>query len=214
LEYLDIVCISDSHTRPFGDLPEANLLLFTGDGTSVGRIEEVTRLNKMFKEVSHRYDKIVMIPGNHDLLFERDRRLALEIMEDAEVLIDSGTNFEGFNIWGSPYTPRFMHWAFNADRGEDIQRHWDMIPDKTDILITHGPPKGILDQIKAGEEHLGCQQLMVTVDKIKPKLHAFGHIHGGYGQFKSADTLFVNSSLVTETYQPLNKAIKVTIFKD
>jgi len=54
-----------------------------------------------------------------------------------------GTTIEDLKFWGSPVQPEFFNWAFNRERGEDICKHWDLIPDDTDILITHGPAFGI-----------------------------------------------------------------------
>ncbi|MEI6873153.1 MAG: UvrD-helicase domain-containing protein, partial [Verrucomicrobiota bacterium] len=71
-------------------------------------------------------------------------------------LLNSGVTIEGLKIWGSPYSPRFFDWAFNCDRGEDIAQHWRLIPDDTDILITHGPPAGILDRTIQGDV-TGCE---------------------------------------------------------
>jgi hypothetical protein len=43
-----------------------------------------------------------------------------------------------------PRQPVFCDWGFNLERGQPIQEKWDMIPDDTDILMTHGPPIGML----------------------------------------------------------------------
>ena len=102
----------------------------------------------------------------------------------------------GLKIWGSPYTPiPTKRWAFNRERGQDIQKHWDLIPDNLDILIVHGPPKGILDKILNGE-HVGCQNLLETIQKKKPKVFISGHIHENRGMLMMDNTRFINASSV------------------
>ena len=101
-----------------------------------------------------------------------------------EIIID------GIKFYGSPNTPEFMSWAFMKQRGKSIAKIWKKIPDDTDVLITHGPPKGILDLCKDG--HVGCQDLLERVYEVQPKFHIFGHIHESRGQHKENGTTFVN----------------------
>jgi Icc-related predicted phosphoesterase len=86
-----------------------------------------------------------------------------------------------------------------------------MIPSDTDILITHGPPFGILDDTERGEK-VGCEDLIDIIQtRVRPRLHVFGHIHEAYGQKQVKDTLFVNASMVNLAYRPVNQAIIVEI---
>ena len=61
-------------------------------------------------------------------------------------LEDSSCEVLGYKIWGSPWTPWFCDWGFNARRGEESKSHWDKIPNDTDIILTHGPPLGFGDK--------------------------------------------------------------------
>ncbi len=106
----------------------------------------------------------------------------------------------GLKIWGSPVTPLYGG-AFGRSSDRDRVKIYAQIPKDTDILVTHGPPLGILDQAPGSEYHAGCQQLLAAVRRIKPMLHIFGHAHGGYGTFKMADTLFVNAALPGKDYE-------------
>jgi Icc-related predicted phosphoesterase len=63
---------------------------------------------------------------------------------------------------------------------KDAFKLWSAIPEDTDVLVTHGPPFGILDQ-NYNKEHVGCESLTEHVLRIKPQLHIFGHIHEDYG---------------------------------
>jgi Icc-related predicted phosphoesterase len=121
---------------------------------------------------------------------------------------------DGLNFWGSPITPNFFeaYWAFNRSRGEIISRYWDMIPQITDVLITHGPPHDIMDLVPDGKK-VGCEELRLKVDYDLPrlKLHVFGHIHDGYGKRKIDNKTFVNASICTEQYVPKNPPIQVEL---
>ena len=98
-------------------------------------------------------------------------------------------------------------------RGPEIKTMWDLIPDSTDILVTHGPPHGILDSVVHGATvtHVGCEELTLAVQRIKPKVHVFGHVHEGYGMQEINGTIFVNASHVDERYRPVNKPIRVIL---
>ena len=78
--------------------------------------------------------------------------------QNVHYLCDSGLEFEGLKIWGSPYTPTFGKWNFMRNRGDEIKKHWDLIPSDVDILVTHGPPYGIFDETIDGI-HAGCEDL-------------------------------------------------------
>ena len=125
---------------------------------------------------------------------------------------DSGITIDGIKIWGSPIQPEFFNWAFNRKRGAEIDKHWQLIPDDTDILVTHGPPFGYLDET-ARMERVGCVDLLKRIDEIKPKVHVFGHIHEGYGTaINDRDTLFINASVLDEHYRLVNEPICFEIF--
>jgi hypothetical protein len=85
-------------------------------------------------------------------------------------------------IYGSPWQPEFFDWAFNLPRGQPLADKWAKIPPDVDVLITHGPPHGILDKTTQGH-NIGCEELRKLFDtqSIKPRLHIFGHNHEDYG---------------------------------
>ena len=83
-----------------------------------------------------------------------------------------------------------------------------MIPDNTDVLVTHGPALGMLDETYSGEG-VGCQFLRERVDELHLKLHIFGHIHHSYGTrvtdgLGPTPTTFMNAAACDEEYQPTN----------
>ena len=94
-------------------------------------------------------------------------------------------------------------------RGAELAEKWKLIPHDTDILITHGPPHGILDEVprKYWIENTGCEELRKKVEEIRPKAHIFGHIHCGYGQTEKFGVKFINASNCDESYEPTQTPI-------
>ena len=205
-----IVAISDTHGKHnHFRIPNGDVLIHAGDIMSFGRDSyEVRDFNGWLGDLPHKHK--IVIAGNHDWLFETHRKTR-DLLTNATYLDDSGIEILGLKLWGSPVQPEFMNWAFNRKRGDDIQKHWDLIPLNIDVLITHGPPAGFRDWTKLGNESLGCRNLRDTVAKIKPRLHIFGHIHGGYGEDNNGVTHFVNASLLNEAYQPTNAPIVIDL---
>jgi Icc-related predicted phosphoesterase len=134
------------------------------------------------------------------------RQRILDIMPSNIIYLEnSSVNLMGLNIYGSPYTPTFYKWAFMRDRGEPIRAIWNKIPENLDILITHGPPYGILDRNRDGVI-CGCEELLKAVKLKKPRYHVFGHIHNwGQEPLNIGPTTFINASVCNEDYAPLNK---------
>ena len=98
-------------------------------------------------------------------------------------------------IWGSPVTPLYGG-AFGLSSSEDRRRLYAQIPEDIDVLVTHGPPYGILDSSPDSGMHSGCRELFDAVMRVRPKLHVFGHVHGAHGIFQTDQTTFVNAALL------------------
>lgn len=190
-----IVFVSDSHEQEFRmrDIPDGDLFVHCGDITWNGSIAALFKFNMWLGRLPHRHK--IVIAGNHDWIFEKANDLGRSILSNAIYLQDSGVEIEGLRIWGSPWTPAFNNWAFNAN--DEIVRYWDMIPLDVQLLITHGPPKGILDVVP-GERGYGCPRLMAKIQQIKPAIHAFGHVHEGYGKQFFNGTEFINAAVLGE----------------
>lgn len=204
-----IVCISDSHSSHKDVIvPDGDILLHAGDSTYVGDISEITKFNEWLGSLPHK-NKII-IAGNHDWLFQTNPVLATSLITNAIYLEDDFCEVMGLKIYGSPWQPWFFDWAFNLERGKEIAEKWTLIPEDTDILITHGPPYSILDETPRGEM-VGCEELFKVVQRIKPELHVFGHIHHSYGHLKKFDVDFVNACVCNEAYEPVNAPIIVDL---
>ncbi|MGM9767258.1 MAG: metallophosphoesterase [Candidatus Cryptobacteroides sp.] len=121
----------------------------------------------------------IFVPGNHELSFDLD--LADGIVKQFEaagitVLQDAVEDCDGVII-GS-----ISGRAGTAE--EDI-------PGNLDILVTHYPSYGILD------EGLGSPEVLDFVLKAKPRWHLFGHIHATEGmEFRLGGTICENISVL------------------
>ena len=212
-----IVCISDTHncSGQF-DVPEGDILVHAGDATVNGTAEEIRNFNSWFSALPHPHK--VLIAGNHDWLFERDNAAARELLSDnITYLQDSAAEIAGLKFYGSPWQPVFFNWAFNLPRGWQIAEKWRNVPEGIDVLITHGPPVGILDSVLTpdGLSPEGCEELRNRVEQLAAgghlKLHIFGHIHCGYGSREAFGVKFINACICDESYLPTNAPIVIDL---
>jgi hypothetical protein len=206
-----ITHISDTHNKHKqldGKLPGGQLLIHSGDISSLGRKQEIESFIKWFDKQDYMHK--VFIAGNHDMTFDREILLRDKLAHfegrteyDTECaegkpqwleeilgnlpngmyyLENSSIKLEGINIWGSPVSPSFGYgWGFNKDRGHDINEVWSKIPMDTDIVITHSPIYGYNDRAQNTNQNVGCSDLYHRLHEVKPHLHFAGHIHEGHG---------------------------------
>lgn len=190
-----IVCVSDTHGRHDRlAVPDGDVLVHAGDLTLHGSLDDVTRFDDWLSSLPHRHK--VVVCGNHDWCFQRTPAEARRRLRNAIYLEDEAAVVEGLRFYGSPWQPWFLDWAFNLPRGPELAAKWALIPGDTDVLITHGPPAGVLDLTKRGDR-VGCADLLNRVHEVRPKLHVFGHIHEAAGVERVGATLFVNASAYT-----------------
>jgi len=230
-----ILCfISDTHTqhqnlklnmlleKVLGIYPDA-VLVHCGDISIRGSMSEVTDFMDWFSSLRYKYK--IVIPGNHDFFFDHGRKARtyhgefrhgkpiysqedvkklLDVYPGVYFLNDSGVDIEGIKFWGSPITPWFHDWAFNRWENE-IEDHWNMIPDDTNVLITHGPPYGILDYTYNGYKNVGCPALSARIQKLEDLMvHSFGHIHESFGVETEREITYINASFLNISYNPVN----------
>lgn len=201
---MKLVLISDTHEQhdKLGKLPDGDVLIHAGDYTYTGKHFAKQQFFTWLHNQPHKHK--IHIAGNHDF-GEPKEGIS---MEGAHYLYDSGVEIDGVKFWGSPWTPRFGQWAFMYPPAEN---RWGMIPDGTDVLITHGPAEGILDRPFGNRDSAGCRHLTERVYAIKPKVHVFGHIHGSHGYCPENGTEFFNASVVNEDYAGVNKPWEVEL---
>lgn len=209
---MKLVFISDTHGKHDElDIPQGDVLVHCGDMTGRDSVAEVSRFSHWFRSQPHRHK--VIIAGNHDWLFQREPSLAKSLLtsgdDQCHYLQDSEVTIEGVKFYGSPWQPEFYNWAFNLPRGT-LHEKWDLIPEDTDVLITHGPPHGILDQNIQGI-HCGCEELLEAVNRINPKVCAFGHIHEAFGVDTHSGVQFVNASNLDFRYRVVNPPVVIEV---
>jgi len=207
-----LVVLSDTHGQhdKIKNMPEGDVLIHAGDFMNSGTdLREIISFNRWLGQQSFKHR--VVCAGNHDKYFESDPETARELLTNADYLENSEITIEGIRFWGSPYSPEFFHWAFMYPRGTASDRYWDSIPEHLDVLITHTPPLGILDHTAPHMVHLGCAELLDAVRSKKPKVHLFGHIHGGAGELKHEGIRFVNAAYLNERYKPSRPAGKIRV---
>lgn len=199
-----LVCLSDTHNKHEDiDIPAGDILIHAGDCTDGGTRNETENFLDWFSGQPHKYK--LLVPGNHDFYFEKAPNIK-NVPENICLLIDRGVEIDGIQFWGSPVTPGIQNWAFNRERGKEIRKHWNLIPDNTDILITHSPPYGILDEIGSGIK-LGCEELTQILEIVEPNYHLFGHIHHAAGSKKLSSTRYFNLSILDERLRVMHSPI-------
>lgn len=214
-----ITVISDTHTKHHqltNDLIGGDLIIHAGDISSRGYFEEIKNFCDWYDSLTQ-YDASVFIAGNHDWGFQ-DNKVQINglvdsyewitYLEDSKLTFVNKEATESCTIWGSPWQPEFYNWAFNLPRnGWELQEKWMRIPFDTDILVTHGPPFGILDVSSYGNVNAGCEVLLEAVKIKKPKIHIFGHIHSSFGYQYIDGTHYINASMLDEKYSYSRKPL-------
>lgn len=237
---LIIDVLSDTHSRhELFKCEGGDILLHSGDISSRGTDQEILNFINWFEQQD--YEHLIFIPGNHDWSLERNfaywkdecLKRGIHLLNDSGVIIKSMDDPKlNLKIWGSPVQPWFHSWAFNRARTEAeatskhpwIKSHWDIIPEDTEILLTHGPPMKILDEVMnvMGEsynppQHVGCEELAKRIKETNIKLHLFGHIHEGRGFQYDGLVTYVNGSSLDRMYSLASKKpMRITreVFED
>jgi calcineurin-like phosphoesterase family protein len=232
-----IVCVSDTHTcgRRIA-VPDGDILLHAGDLTLRGTECEIRSELDWLASLPHKHK--VFIAGNHDWYFDPNKPYQFrgwllasgtpvkDLLAEYPTLTylqDSSVVVEGFTIYGSPWQPYYYGWAFNYPQNvpDFAETIWSKIPLDTEILLTHGPPHGILDSTYPGDTRAGCPELLKREIQLPNlKLHVFGHLHESYGREDVKDKAnpskiltFVNAAINTREYVPSNEPIVVDLIR-
>lgn len=209
-----IWCVSDTHGMHWNLIPpnDVTAIIVAGDYTnSMNRVKNYEETQDFLAWLANLpYLHKIIVAGNHDMYTEYDKRIITESnIEGIQYLEHSTGYIENLKVFGSPYTPTFGNgWVFNKKR-EKLDNYWQAIPQVVDIVVTHGPPKGILDlsHDRDGKlEYCGDKALFNHIIRTKPQYHIFGHIHNtehgdmnqGKRTWNNLSTTFVNASCVTD----------------
>lgn len=197
---MKVVVISDTHElhEELGVL-HGDVLIHCGDsayGFSHSDAQ-VDRLDDWFGR--QHFGCILVIGGNHDFEIQKRVHAKKRLFRNADYLEDRGIEYQGVKFYGAPWVPELAGWAFYLPP-EELRKRWNLIPDDTDILITHTPPLDILDRNSRGKA-CGCPDLRKRVIDLRPRVHCFGHVHASGGTIELQDTIYINASLVNSQYE-------------
>ena len=206
---MKIVIFGDNHGQWNFKVPFGDAIISTGDFSMFGYSKEIREFNNWLGEQPHKHK--LYIWGNHEVYAEGMEKHFEEMIPNGKCIHNRVIEIEGLKIMGCSFTPKFGNWAFMRD-AETLERYWKLAPTDVDILISHGPPHTILDQVNLDSWHLGGTSLLDYVKRAQPKIHCFGHIHNsGPRQRKIGNTLFVNASLTDERYALIGEPVVVEI---
>ncbi|MDP2435619.1 MAG: metallophosphatase domain-containing protein [archaeon] len=199
-----IVCISDTHNehRKLDPMPAGDVLLSAGDISKFGRTEHIEDFNQWLGEQA--YAAKVVVHGNHEQPNwpRPGAREMRDVITNGLVLNQSACTVHGLKVFGTRFCWPRKEWEHSE--------HWAEIPPDTDILLTHGPPEGILD---GGS---GCGALSRAIRKIKPRLVVFGHVHSAHGLLEGKGEYegitFVNAAICGgDSYLPVYSPTIITL---
>lgn len=202
-----IVAVADTHEAHRRlIIPNGDVFIHAGDLTMMGGKKKIKGVFDWVAALPHTHK--IVIAGNHDLDLDETtpmyHDLKIKALVDSypgihylcDSTIELDVNGRHLKIWGSPFSPAFEDWAFQYEQGE---RTWQDIPEDADIIVTHTPPKGILDTIERRDGTIlsgGCDTLAERVRQIKPLLHVFGHLHDDGGRkVKIENTVYANAAI-------------------
>ena len=202
------VAISDTHSN-FPTIPDGDVFIHAGDATWSGTERELEVFSYWLQMLPHKHK--IYVPGNHDRSMELDPHDHLFKDYGVHVLIDEAVIIEGIAFYGSPRTREFHNWAFMY-KPEEAKAIWDKIPYSTHVLITHGPPYGILDLAYGSIHepqgiHVGCPELLRAIEDMAPLFCVTGHVHESGGVLERNGTTFMNVAHLDEFHRPTRPAM-------
>ena len=176
-------------------VPNGDVFIVAGDIISYGMVEKYGSYHSQLDDflewmgsLPHKHK--IFIGGNHDSpLLAFDKR---KIPEGVHYLENESIELDGYKFWGSPNTVAFFRMPFEQPE-DKLAEIYGTIPEDVDVLITHCPPLGVLDKSSRGK-HCGSTSLAKRLTEIKPKVHAFGHIHESYGHINNNGIETFNAS--------------------
>ena len=201
--------ISDTHENHNQLIipPDVDMIIHSGDESNspnIQNIQECRSFLEWYSQLPIKYK--ILVAGNHSTAIANKWITRNEIEAYGIIYLEHEyTEIEGIKIFGSPYTPTFGNWSFMKSR-QTINRLWDTVTEQVDILVLHGPPKGILDLSydRDGKlEKCGDNSLYKLIKRIQPRLVCFGHIHDNednynQGQVLRDGVMYSNGSCVTD----------------
>lgn len=209
---MKLVFISDTHNKHEQiNVPPCDVVCHCGDSTMHGDLSEYLVFAKWFARLEAKHK--VLIPGNHDFCLQEMLDICKEETNGygIHLLLDSGIVLDGVSFWGTPWVPNLVNWAFYGPRDQLLNK-FSLVPNGVNVLLSHGPPRGMMDNVRL--QNVGSEEMREMTNEVKPKIHAFGHIHEGTGMRRMEDgRVFINCSSLDERYnvRPENNYYEVTL---
>jgi Icc-related predicted phosphoesterase len=172
-----------------------------------GSNSEVDELDEWFGR--QEFDRILYVGGNHDFAIENRVRMGDQVFRNAVFLQDQSLHHGGIKFYGAPWVPELSQWAFYLPP-EEMRKRWELIPEDTDVLITHTPPLNILDHNRSGKA-CGCPDLRKRITDLRLRFHCFGHVHASAGTLNLIRTTYINASMVNSQYELVRRPHEINI---
>ena len=204
------VVVSDTHEDHQSiRIPDGDIFLHCGDFTNRHHWfnlpdnqipRSLVDFNQWLGKLPHQYK--IVIGGNHDIAIEKFSKddIQRNYLTNCIYLKDELVEIEGISIYGCSWS-------------NDEQSKWNLIPSNINILMTHIPPKSILDSAFQSKKSpskklcsmpsnsiygVGSKRLLnEIIGRIQPRVHCFGHVHDDFGSRSNQfglDTLFINAA--------------------
>ncbi|KAL2837760.1 metallophosphoesterase domain-containing protein [Aspergillus pseudoustus] len=204
-----IISDTHGHELPSTYAEHADVAIHCGDLTTESKIEEIRSAIDLLKSIDaplklviagnhdftmdipmfQRKVREVNPPLDPELVrreygdYGEVRGLFDEAKSDGIIFLDEGpytfslSNGASLKVYASPYTPSLGDWGFQYH--PEVGHNYTLGND-VDVVITHGPPRGIMDMTYSGGR-AGCPALFEAIAQSRPRMHCFGHIHEGWG---------------------------------
>lgn len=212
---MKIAALSDLHGYLPNDIEPADIVVIAGD---ICPLQCQRRIREAMLWIYDFFipwaeslpcEKVYVIAGNHDFVFDSkysiyNGNLISKASDKIVYLEDSGAEYNGIKIYGTPWCQNLYSWAFYSANTYDKYKN---IPDDTDLLITHQPPKvgkvGTTNPWSYNERDFGDSNLTRILDEKKMHcIHICGHVHSGeHGGVQYGDAVVYNVSIKSEGYQ-------------
>ena len=227
-----VCAISDMHGILDFDIKECDILCICGDIVPL-RVQYY--LDGTLKWLSKEFipwcekqpcDKVFLIAGNHDIVAQKhpddweamfkDTKITYLCDSSADYTKETDDDFKAITIYGTPWCHQFYDWAFMTS-DVNLEKIFNKIPYKVDILMTHDCPHGTSDVILQDvpwrtDNHIGCIPLGDAVDNKKPRYQFCGHLHSCTKEPQQrGETIVTNVSVVDERYDRVYEPYYVEI---
>lgn len=203
-----ICLISDTHAQHRHlQIEPCDLLVIAGDYSQRNREQDFQDFADWLRQQPARHK--ILVNGNHDKYYYRHpERFRFLLPVGVVFLENESVEIEGLRFWGSPVIMPVIRGIETVTERSAQRRQliWQSIPLNTDVVVTHSPPYGILDQVEAGK-HYGCPYLLEAINRIKPRYHLFGHIHQDRGEISQDGIRFKNAAMVDDSEQIIHQPI-------